>query len=80
MRKYKNGGQLATVVCNYCGKKLVVESGIVREGVMGIHYNWDYFSEKDGETHQFDLCEDCYDELMGQFVIPVEVKDQTELL
>ena len=32
MRKYGHGGRLETVICNGCGKKLVVEDGIVREG------------------------------------------------
>ncbi len=38
------------------------------------------FSEKDGEVHHFDLCESCYDELVGGFRIPVDVEEQTELL
>ena len=41
---------------------------------------WDYFSEKDGEVHSFDLCESCYDELTNQFKISVQVKERTELL
>ena len=40
---------------------------------------WDYFSEKDGEVHHFDLCESCYDELINQFRLPVDVEEQTEL-
>lgn len=45
-----------------------------------IDYAWDYFSEKDGEVHHFDLCEACYDELVSQFRIPVDTEEQTELL
>ena len=70
MRKYGKTGKLETVICNMCGKKIVVKDGIVR----------DYFSEKDGEVHHFDLCESCYDELVGGFRIPVDVEEQTELL
>ncbi|MGN0372664.1 MAG: hypothetical protein ACI4F3_07610 [Enterocloster sp.] len=80
MKKYNKNGQLETVICNCCGKKLVVERGIVREGAMGIDHAWDYFSEKDGQIHHFDLCEACYDELTSGFVIPVEAEEQTELL
>ena len=41
---------------NRCGKKLVVEHGIIhREGSIGIDHAWDYFSEKDGQVHHFDL-------------------------
>ena len=41
---------LESVVCNGCGKKLVVERGILREGGFAVNYPWDYFSEKDGES------------------------------
>ena len=56
MRRYRNGGMLETVICNCCGKKMVVENGILREGAISIDHMWDYFSEKDGEVHHFDLC------------------------
>ena len=79
MRRYRNGGMLETVICNCCGKKMVVENGILREGAISIDHMWDYFSEKDGEVHHFDLCEGCYDENVSQFRIPVEREEQTEL-
>ena len=50
------------------------------EGAAAFDHAWDYFSEKDGEVHHFDLCESCYDELVGGFRIPVDVEEQTELL
>ena len=80
MRKYGKNGQLEVVVCNMCGKKTVVKGGIVREGAAMFDYAWDFFSEKDGDIHHFDLCEACYDDLTDQFKIPVDVEEQTELL
>lgn len=65
MRKYGKTGKLETVICNMCGKKIVVKDGIVREGAAAFDHAWDYFSEKDGEVHHFDLCESCYDEPGG---------------
>ena len=50
MRKYKRNGQLETVMCNQCGKKLIVEEGIVREGVISIDHMWDFFSKKMGRS------------------------------
>ena len=47
MKRYNRNGQLEAVLCNCCGKKLVVEHGIIREGSIGIDHAWDYFSEKD---------------------------------
>ena len=32
MRKYGKTGKLETVICNMCGKKIVVKDGIVRKG------------------------------------------------
>ena len=57
MRKYGKTGKLETVICNMCGKKIAVKDGIVREGAAAFDHAWDYFSEKDGEVHHFDLCE-----------------------
>ena len=47
---------------------------------MTVNHSWDYFSEKDGEVHRFDLCEACYEELISQFKVAVDVEEQTELL
>lgn len=80
MRKYNGNGGLETVICNGCGKKLAVKDGIVREGLLMIDHTWDYFSEKDGEIHHLDLCEECYDQILGNLRIPADVEDVTELL
>lgn len=34
---------------------------------------WGYGSPKDGEVHEFHLCEPCYDELIKTFKVPVSV-------
>ncbi len=80
MRKYNGSGELETVICNGCGKKLVVKNGILREGALEIRHQWDYFSEKDGETHRFDLCEECYDRLSGELRIAPDVEEQVEIM
>ena len=51
MKKYNKNGQLETLICNGCGKKLAVSQGIIREGAISIDHVWDYFSEKDGQVH-----------------------------
>ena len=80
MRKYKCNGEVETVICNCCGKKLAVREGIVREGVLRVDHAWDYFSEKDGEVHHFDICEECYDQLIRTFKIPLDREEVLELL
>lgn len=66
--------------CNCCGKELQRKNDILLEDVMIIEKNWGYFSQKDGETHTFCLCEECYDRIVKQFQIPVSVSDRTELI
>ena len=74
MRDNKN------IFCNGCGKKIVVENDIIKEGIFSIEYPFGYFSNKDGQIHQFDLCENCYDQIVEKFQIPCQVEENTEYL
>ena len=62
------------IICNRCGKEIVVRNGEPREGVFSADCEWGYFSEKDGERHHFDLCKSCYDDLVSSFKIPVDAE------
>lgn len=79
MRVYREE-KLEEVYCNQCGRKINVENGIVKEGVLSVDYRWDYFSEKDGMKHSFDLCEHCYDLIISKFKYPVLESEYTELI
>lgn len=79
LREYKNE-LLQKVICNHCGKELKVEQGILKEGCFRAKHHFDYFSDKDGMIHEFDLCEACYDKLVASFVLPVTLKEETEFL
>ncbi|MBR3684148.1 MAG: hypothetical protein IKL78_04670 [Lachnospiraceae bacterium] len=85
MREYKEEyGIMQRVVhkvkCNMCGKELKIENGIVKEGCVHLDIPFEYFTNKDGEKHQIDLCENCYDSWVAQFKIPVTKEDMNELL
>ncbi|HBA64035.1 MAG TPA: hypothetical protein DCZ20_09295 [Lachnospiraceae bacterium] len=82
MRKYmeKTTNPCHVIICNKCGKKIDKKDGLQKEEVFHGEVRWGYFSNKDGETHTFDLCEACYDEWIRSFQIPVEIKEETELL
>lgn len=82
MRRYDDGQEkkLTQVVCNRCGRELKLENGYLKEGCFTADAAFGYFSRKDGTTHHFDLCEDCYDEIISQFQVPVETAENTELL
>lgn len=77
MRQYqlKETKEIKKIICNRCGKEIRAVDGEPREGVFSVDYQWGYFSEKDGERHSFDLCEKCYDELTGSFLIPAEIEE-----
>lgn len=70
----------AIIVCNQCGKRIPFENGILREDCLSITKNWGYFSKRDGLTHSFKICENCYDKLIKGFEVPVFESETKELL
>ncbi|MBQ1193131.1 MAG: hypothetical protein IIX45_03320 [Lachnospiraceae bacterium] len=82
MRKYNNGKnrKLLNVKCNMCGKELQMKNDVLTEGALIVDFTWNYFSNKDGEIHSFDMCEECYDDIIKKFKIPVDIEKKTELM
>lgn len=82
MRIYEdeNNEEIFTVICNKCKKEMNMKNSVVREGVFSVDYSFGYFSEKDRETHSFDLCEACYDRMVREFMIPPQVAKVVEVL
>ena len=74
MRVY-NEDKLVEVICNKCNRKITVENEIIKEGVFSVDYKWGYFSKKDNQIDRFDLCEDCYDELIRSFCVKIETEN-----
>lgn len=68
------------IYCNLCGKSLKVENGILKEDAFEATKEWGYFSERDTEVHHFNLCEECYEKLISQFQIPVDIRRKLEVL
>lgn len=61
--------------------KICAQEGRDYASYLAVSKEWGYFSDKkDGTRHCFDLCEECYDKLVEQFVIPPEKQRVTELL
>lgn len=79
MREYTRIGKVVAVTCNRCKKEMKVENGIIREGCFSVNTVFGYFSNKDGERHSFDLCEECYDAVTRDFQIPITKTEETEL-
>ena len=84
MRAYKEKEfkelELSKVYCNQCGKELLVEEGILKEGCFSVDYEFDFFSNKDGYIYCFDLCEECFDSWINKFKNPVEIRETKEFL
>lgn len=68
------------VYCNSCGKLLKAENGILKEDAFEATKEWGYFSRRDMEVHHFNLCEECYEKMISQFVIPIEISKKLEVL
>lgn len=82
MRRYDSDSnkQLVQVVCNQCQKALKLENGYLKEGCFTADFCFGYFSDRDGMRHKFDLCEECYNQMIAKFQIPVEEVSENELL
>ena len=59
--------------CNQCGK-------LIKTDYLKITKEWGYFSGKDLEIHEINLCEECYDAWIQGFQIPVTKRENTEVL
>lgn len=82
MKKFTNikDNILKEFRCNNCGKIISFEGNNVMEDALEVTKSWGYFSKKDGEIHKFDLCENCYDQIVSKFKIKVEKINNSELL
>ena len=76
MRQYKmqEKKEVDKIICNKCGKEISVENGVAEADVLSVQKRWGYFSNKDNDVHEFDLCEECYDKWIATFAIPIERK------
>ncbi len=76
MRQYKitETQTIEKIICNKCGKEIVVKNEIPEADVLSIDKRWGYFSKRDNEVHKMDLCEQCYDEWIATFQIPIEIE------
>lgn len=66
--------------CNCCAKKLQTDmTGSRPEEALFIQKEWGYFSGKDLEIHRIVLCEECYDQWIKTFKIPVRIEIKQEV-
>lgn len=80
MKIYDEHQVLQKMVCNRCKKNLFVENGLLKDSAYEGNQTFGYFSRRDGVTHRFDLCEDCYEEWIRMFRIPVTETENAEMI
>ena len=63
----KEGIVMTKTICNVCGKEFNMWDN--QEG-FGFDYRVGYGSKHDGENLKCDLCCDCFDKLLDEYLIP----------
>lgn len=66
------------VYCNRCGQ--AINKDFDYTDSLEVKKEWGYFSNKDLQIHSFVLCEHCYDELIKEFKIPINIKINNEAI
>lgn len=64
---------LDTISCNICGRQVKKNDFGYFEDHLSVTKTWGYGTPLDGETHTFDICFDCYSDMLDNFVIPPKV-------
>ncbi len=76
MKKYRTRRRteevLAHIVCNKCSKELKEPD---QDSYITINHVFGYFSNKDGQLYDFDLCEDCFDVLVSELQIKPHIME-----
>ncbi len=73
MRQYriKETKEVDKIFCNKCGREIAMKGNRLEEDILEVEKRWGYFSKKDNQVDSFDLCEQCYDEFVAAFTIPI---------
>ena len=65
--------ELTGIRCNGCGRDLHRNELGYFEDHVSVSKAWGFHSPIDGETHEFDICVDCYRDWIKPFQIPPQV-------
>lgn len=73
MKRVKNvfleSEEVYEIICNMCAKSIKKDEVGRFFDHLSVTKYWGYLSENDGQTHEFDLCEDCYNKFIQDFKI-----------
>ncbi len=75
MKSYRNETvvieKVYSVKCNCCGKEIASDKYGYTSDYLSVNKRWGYNSSFDNENHSFDICEDCYKNIIKNFKIPI---------
>lgn len=80
MKKYDEDKKIENIVCNCCGREIAPADASEQAAFLVVRQEWGYFSKWDGCCHSFDICEDCYEKMMENWMYPPVIEERTELL
>ncbi|WP_317368819.1 hypothetical protein [uncultured Tyzzerella sp.] len=63
--------EIYEIYCNMCGKPIDKDQFGKFYDYLSVDKNWSYLSHLDGKKHSFDLCENCYFDIINNFKIRV---------
>lgn len=67
--------KVITLLCNRCGKKHDNHDHIDFSDIESFSHTFGYGTTLDGTKYEFDLCEDCFKEIISDFKIKPEIKE-----
>ena len=62
------------VICNGCGKEDDGEYVNYSSSIESFSHSFGFGSNKDTETHEFELCDECYDNFIAGFKIKPNIR------
>jgi hypothetical protein len=67
MRTYKTEPKKVVdeIVCDVCGESCSVTAPVVEHEYAELIATWGYFSDRDGEQFNIDLCENCFNDVLS---------------
>ena len=61
--------EIDEVICNMCGQRIEKDKFNQFEEYIHFVKKWGYNSKFDGEDHEIDFCQSCYEKLINQLKI-----------
>ena len=76
VQEFKFSYKIKKILCDKCGKEGFIDNnGMIFPYMHNIEFSVGYGSDYDGDTIQFDLCDECLTEFMKSFKHKPDIKN-----